>query len=348
MSQEKMPNRASRNGSRRTPTRRPASIAEALRAALPPVASGLMCFVIRDPILMPYVRAEMQFHLCAGTPIADVPVLAAEKLVALYASGSHDASIAEVLARGNLKAPSRADQIQVGRLPDCRVFDPSSNEGVHVTLSHLQVHGCVTAEQRIAGTHHDQMIDAYGRLDAGSRARNGLVALFVCCPLNTDLTLIRQLCDAVFVVDKCEPGPGASVAFAVTALSLESQYANGIGRTMYEISYQGSDWSSTTSVFIAAKAEDRAIWYARREGDYLETIGDWMGGADKSTVKRRQDLAALHPHTDVDITPPVDWRDDWFPFLGWNETSDGTGEGAEDGDEDEGDDVLHKTRKRVA
>ena len=311
----------------------PKNIAEAVRAALPPVESGVMCVIVRDATLMQHVRTVMQLHVCAGTPIADVPLMAADVLAALYGTGSHDASIAEVLASLNLKASPLPDQMLVKRLPNCRIFNPLSNEGVHVTLSQLHAESCVTAEQSIVGTPREEMIDAIGRLDAGSREQNGLVLLFLYCPPSTDPAWMRLHCDEVFIVDKCEPGPDASVAFSVTALSLESQHANGIGRTMYEIINEGSNWTWTASVFIAAKAEDRAIWFARREGEYLETIAGWMGGVDKSTVKRRQDLLALRIglDTDADIDPPDGWRDDWFPFLGWNDAGDGDGDDDDDG-----------------
>ncbi|OXI88268.1 hypothetical protein CFB50_06970 [Burkholderia sp. AU33423] len=302
-----------------------------MRAALQPVQSGVVCVIVRDATLMLHARVTFQSHMLSATSIADVPIMATETLTALYGSGSHDADIAELLVRHNADGSQRIDKLQIIRLDNCRIFKPLSNEGVHVTLKNLKDYGCVAAEQSIVGMPRDEMIDAINRLDAGGRNRNGIVLLFLSCSPNTEVTWLRQHCDEVFIVDKCEPGPGASIAYSITALSLESQHANGIGHSMYEISYQGSDWSSMSSVFIAAKAEDRAIWFARREGEYLETIAHWMD-IDKSTVKRRQDNLPLGTDVDADVDPPEGWRDLWFPFLGWNDPSD---ESDEDAAEDE-------------
>jgi hypothetical protein len=322
------------------PKRKLKNIVEALRAALPPVQHGVMCFVVHDVTLMLWARLLAQMHVLTAAPIADVPIGATENVSALYGSASREASLTEELVRSNANPSQLSNAQQVVRLDDCRIFHPTSNEGVHVTLSRLQAHGCVTAEQSIVGTPHDEMIEAIGRLDAGGRERNGLVLLFLYCPPSTDATWIRRHCDEVFVVDKCEPGPGASVAFSMTALSLESQHDNGIGRTMYEISYHSNNWSSKSSAFIAAKAEDRAIWFARREGEYLETIAEWMG-VDKSTVKRRQDNLPLRTDIDADVDPPEEWRDEWFPFLGWEYPED-------DGDDDTGADEPDNRPKRIA
>ncbi|WP_186133379.1 hypothetical protein [Burkholderia gladioli] len=297
------------------------NLAEVLRTALPPVQSGAVCVIVRDATLMLHARMTFQSHILSAASIADVSIAPIETLTALYGSGSHDADIAEVLVHHNGNASHRIDELKITRLDNCRVFKPLSNEGVHVTLQNLKDYGCIAAEQNIVGMPRDEMIDAINRLDAGSQKQNGIVLLFLLCSANNDATWLRQHCDEVFIVDKCEPGPGASIAYSITALSLESQHANGIGRTMCEISYQGSDWSSTSSVFIAAKAEDRAIWFARREGEYLETIAGWMG-VDKSTVKRRQANLPLSLDIDADVDPPDGWHDQWFPFLGWNDSDD--------------------------
>ena len=321
------------------PKNKPKNLAEVLRTALPPVQSGVVCVIVRDATLMLHARMTFQSHILSAASIADVPIAPIETLTALYGSGSHDADIAEVLVHHNGGASQRIDELKITRLDNCRVFKPLSNEGVHVTLQNLKDYSCVAAEQSIVGMPRDEMIDAINRLDAGSRKQNGIVLLFLLCSANNDAMWLRQHCDEVFIVDKCEPGPGASIAYSITALSLESQHANGIGRTMYEISYQGSDWSSTSSVFIAAKAEDRAIWFARREGDYLDTIADWMG-VDKSTVKRRQDNLTLSTDIDADVDPPEGWRDLWFPFLGWNDAED-------ESDDDAANDESSDRPKRI-
>lgn len=321
------------------PKNKPKNLAEILRTALPPVQSGVVCVIVRDATLMLHARMTFQSHMLSAASIADAPIMATETLTALYGSGSHDADIAELLVRHDGDASQRTNALKIIRLDNCRIFKPLSNEGVHVTLENLKDSSCVAAEQSIVGTPRDEMIDAVNRLDAGSRKQNGIVLLFLLCSANNDATWLRQHCDEVFIVDKCEPGPGATIAYSITALSLESQHANGIGRTMYEISYQGSDWWSTSSVFIAAKAEDRAIWFARRNGEYLETIADWMG-VDKSTVKRRQDNLPLSTDIDADVDPPDDWHDLWFPFLGWN--------GAEDESDDDPDEAASSDRpKRI-
>lgn len=314
--------------------KKPKNIAGALCAALPPIQRGVACFIVRDVSVMLHVRVLAQLHVLSSSPIADVPIMATQTVVAVYGSGSRDASFAEVLARSNANV-ERIDRLEIVRLPDCRIFNPLSNEGVHVTLSSLKTDGCVTVEQSIAATSHAETIDAIGRLDAGGRERNGLVLLFLYCPPNTDATWIRRHCDEVFVVDKCEPGPHASVAFSMTALSMESQHDSGIGRRMYEISYRGNNWLSTSSLFIAAKAEDRAIWLARRDGEYLDTIAGWMD-VDKSTVKRRLDLLPHRVDIDVNVGVADGWRDDWFPFLGWD-----------DGGSDAEQDVPDRRPKRI-
>lgn len=316
------------------PRKKITKIADALRVALSPVQSGVVCFIVRDVSLMLPLRLVVQLHVLSATPISDVPIMAKETVTSLYGSSSRDASLSDALARCAVNAPQQIDKLYHARVDNCRIFNPLSNEGVHVTLENLQDHGCVAAEHSIVGMPRDEMIDAINRLDAGSRKRNGLVLLFLSCPPNTDATWLRQHCDEVFIIDKCEPGPGASIAYSMTALSLESQHANGIGRTMFEISYQGTNWSSTSSVFIAAKAEDRAIWFARREGEYLETIANWMD-VDKSTVKRRQDNLPLSVDINAEVHMTEGWRDLWFPFLGWNDAG---GDGDDDAAEDESND----------
>lgn len=309
-------------------------IAEALCAASPPVQSGVMCFIVRDPTVMLHTRVMVELQVLSAAPIADVPIMATKAVTALYGSGSRDAGFAEVLASRKVKSSTRPDKPHVVRLANCRIFRPLANEGAHVMLEHLKDYGCVAAEQSIVGMPRDEMIDGINRLDAGSRERNGIVLLFLSCPPTYDATWLRQYCDEVFIVDKCEPGPGMSIAYSMTALSLVSQHASGIGRKMYEISEQGISWSSTSSAFIAVKAEDRAIWFARREGQHLETIADWMG-VDKSTVKRRQDSLPLSVDIEADVDPTEGWHDLWFPFLGWNVAED---EGDDDAAEDESND----------
>lgn len=316
------------------------SISEVLRGALTPVQTGVACFVVRDISVMLHARVLVQQRVLSGAAIADIQFSQPKTIAALYGSGSRGADLTDALVR-SYEDLEMAEKTQTVRLDNCRIYSPLCSEGVHVALSKLRAHGCISVEQNVPGVLRDEMTDAIGLLDHETRAKKALALVFLFCPSNTDAASLQKHCDELFIVDKCEPNPGASVAFSITALSLESQHGDAIGRTMYEIRHDEECWSSTSSVFIAAKAEDRAFWYARREGEYLETIAA-RAGVDKSTVKRRLDQLLVRTDIDADVDLNDDWRDEWFPFLGWLVDDDDRDE-----DDDSGDKITPCRPKRI-
>ncbi|MFK4442906.1 hypothetical protein ABH944_003015 [Caballeronia udeis] len=290
------------------------SIREVVREAIIKVGPCVMVFLVRESPQMLHVRSAIQRIAIDGGKVADLPMRRAATLNALYGEGQRDAELAEAFTHSDGSVQMNGEHLTIVRLAGCRRLTALSNEGIHVALEHLADNGYVTAEQSIDGTAREDIIDALARLDAGAKEKNGLVLLFLHCR-GDDAIWIREYCSELIVVEKCEPGPGASIAFSMTAMSLESQHSDGIGRTMCEVFQQNGRLMRRYAVFIAATAQDRAMWYLKREKESLSFIAELMD-INKATVMRRLKSLPLPPDVDANLDPPEGWRDEWFDFLG--------------------------------
>jgi len=289
--------------------------ARRVQIAFAPVGPGAIVLLVRKPAQMQDVRSVIESIALHGGKVADVPMRRVPSLKAMYGARSRDAEIAQALARFDARAHEIGERLSFVRLSDCRRFSALSNEGVHVVLDHLAEHGCVTAEQTISSGARDDTVDSLVRLDAGAKEKKGIVFLFVHCLDDADAMWMGDYCSELIVADECEPGPGASVAFSLAAMSLYSQHSKGIGRTMCEIVEQDGRRKQRHAAFIAATAQDRAMWYLKRERESLSFIAELMD-INKATVMRRLKSLPLPPDIDANLDPPEGWRDEWFEFLG--------------------------------
>ena len=308
---------------KKTITRPPAptNMTAFMRKTVTEVEPGVVLFVADDPNVVPYARVMVERAILERTPIADLPMPGAKALRALYSSDSRAADLAETLHRRSPPVRQITERHFCVRLPHCRNFSGMTNEGAHLLLEHLGDGECVTALHAVNGAVREEMAGVLGTLDNAAKARKGLVALFVHWPHANDIAWVRHHVREVILVDQCEPGPGALMAFSLTATSLENQHAWGVGRTMCEVSMTAGDLNFTQEIFVASTALDRAIWYLYREHETLNTIASLVG-LDKSNVSRRLNALPLPKDLDAEVNPCDGWREDWFPRLGLEAESD--------------------------
>ncbi|SDG97563.1 hypothetical protein SAMN04487926_101479 [Paraburkholderia steynii] len=317
---------------RRTSSRSPGTpvrIADAMREVIKPVNPGVMPVLLLDPSLALHARGAVEVSMLAGKKIADLPMPCITALKALYGNGSRDADFAQMIARTDGRPATITERLHVLTLADCRNINALSDEGIHIMLSQVGEKECVTAQQSVNSEPNPDIVDALVRLDAGAREKDAVVMLFLHCASGLDALWLQEYCHELIVVDRCEPGPGASIAFSIAAMSLHNQHADGIGKIMCEVFPQRSRWSRRYTTFIAASAQDRAMWHMRQEGDSLKDIAALMD-MHKTTAMRRLNDLLLSPGLEVKL--PDGWRDQWLPFLGLDVDD----EDADD-DEDSGD-----------
>lgn len=309
----------------------PANMTEFVRNAVTKVVPGVVLIAANDSSVVPYARMMAERAILECTPLADLPMPKVTVLHALYGAESRDADFAEALHRRGQPVRQLRERHSCVRLAHCRDFSGLTNEGAHLLLEHLGDGECVTAQHIVAGTAREELAGVLGTLDSAAKARNGLVVLFLCWPKSEDTAWMRHHVQEVILVDKCEPGPGALVCFSLTATSLETQHACGVGRTMCEVQADRNRWQFEQSIFVAAEALDRAIWYLHCENETVTTIASLVG-KDKSNVSRRLKALPLSKDLDTEIGPYDGWREDWFPFLGLDAETEADEEAEGDGE----------------
>ncbi|WP_152530585.1 hypothetical protein [Paraburkholderia dilworthii] len=312
------------------------SIADAMRDAITAVNPGVVPVLLLDPSLALHARAAIEVLMLAGKNIADLPMPRVAAVTALYGGGSRDADFAQTLARMDGRPRTTSERLHIVTLADCRNINALSDEGVHILLSNVGEGQCVTAQQLVSNKPDTDIVDALLRLNEGARDKNAVIMLFLHCATGFEALWLQDYCRELIVVERCEAGPGASIAFSIAAMSLENQHADGIGKKMCEVIQQHSRWSRRYSTFVAVSAQDRAMRYMRQEGDRLEDIADLMD-MHKSTVMRRLNDLSLSP--DLKFELPGGWRDEWLSLLGIDvddEDADDDGEDSDDLDGERG------------
>lgn len=300
----------------------------ALRESISAVKPGVMPVLLLDPTLTPHARATIEGLILASEKIADLPMPSVALLKALYGSGSRDADFANAIAQSDGRSAEVIARLRVKVLVGCRTLNAFCNEGSHLVQSNLANGGCVTTQQPIDREPSAETIEAYLSLDTGAREKNAVVVPILQCSKAKDGVWLEEYCRDLIVVDRCEPGPGASIAFSMAATSLETQHPDGIGKIMCEIFRTSSGWSRHFSPFIATAAQDRAMLCMRMEGDSYEKIAGAMGIDSRSTVMRRVKDLKLSPDFHIELSDG--WRDVWLPFLGLDTIKEGNGGKAAD------------------
>lgn len=293
----------------------------ALRESISAVIPGVMPFLLLDPTLTPHFRATIEGLILAGRKIADLPMPSVAMLNALYGSGSRDADFAKAIAQSDGRSAEVIARLRVKELAGCHTLNAFCNEGSHIVRSNLPDGGCVTTQQPIDREPCAEAIEAYLSLGTGAREKSAIIVTILQCSKAKDGMWLEEYCRDLIVVDRCEPGPGASIAFSMAVKSLETQHPDGIGKIMCEIFRTPSGWSRRFSPFIATAAQDRAMLCMRMEGDSYEKIAGAMGIDSRSTVMRRVKDLKLSP--DFHIELPDGWRDVWLPFLGLDTVKEG-------------------------
>lgn len=292
----------------------PVSMTDRMRKAITKIKPGVVLVAAHDSSVMPYVRMVTERVILEGKQLADLPMSYVNALHALYGANSRDADFAKTLHRCGPSARQISERYSCVPLAHCRDFSSLTDEGVHLLLEHLGDGACVTAQVTVTSVAREEMAGMLSKLDSAAKERNGLIVLFLHLPKSEDAAWMRRHAQEVILADKCDPGPGALVAFSLTATSLEYLHTWGVGRTMCEV-WAEDGWDFKQTIFVAATALDRAIWYLHCENETVTTIASLVG-KDKSNVSRRLKALPLSKDLDAEIGPYDGWREDWFPFLG--------------------------------
>jgi hypothetical protein len=275
-----------------------------------------MLLALTDASISLHARAAVEECALRGGRVADLPLRRPETVRALYGTGGRDWESAEKFASIDARKPELGKRMSFIQLENCGRFNALSNEGAHIVLENIDDRACITAEAAIDGTSRDQILASLQRIERGANDKQALVVLCLRCG-NEGVSWLSDHCRELIVVNKCEPGPRASSAFSMTAMSLESRHAEGLGRTMCEVKYRDNRLTRDFSPLIAPTAVDRCMWYLAREGEAFADIAEWLG-IDKGTVSRHLRAPMMLP-TDICgayFDPPEGWREEWFPFLG--------------------------------
>lgn len=268
---------------------------------------GLVLVTCTDPTLSAFALAAIANGILANCTVASLPVVPVSAITFVYAAGSRDAESIKSYASKHIQA----GKLQAKAIEDCRRLDSLCPGGVPHVTRYLTAGTCVLATAEHSAMKRDDAIAALVDLNAAAVERGALVIIFVQHTKKQDVTWLREYCATAIEVRKCEPGPGALVAFVLDNLTLASDHMLGIGRVMVEAFRDlGGNWTYRLEPFIAERAIIRLAWYLVHEGMTLRAI-EKIVGISASNISRGFQALLIQPKNAVGLAPPTGWRTRW-------------------------------------
>jgi hypothetical protein len=269
-------------------------------------AKGVVIVANSDPTVSAVAAAAVAHGIVVDHAVANLPVRAISQISFLRPSRPRGTVPLNAFASSAVKAKLR--DVTISHCPHLNPFVP---EGVHIVLNHLKPGECVFVQVENKNLT-DGAIVALAELNAQVEELGALLVIFVFHEKKQEMTWLREHCGVFVEVGKCEPGPGAQAAVALTNVSLSHWNPHGIGRVMVEAFLDANGvWTYRSEPFIADRAIIRLSWHLRFKGVTVEQIAKLIG-IHKSNVSRGIDSLLIPPDNTVGLVPPKDSRKRWI------------------------------------
>lgn len=270
-------------------------------------AKGVVIVTNSDPTVSAVAIAAVADGIVRNHAIADLPVRPISKIAFFHPSGSRAPVPVKAFVSKDIQA-----QVHMVPISHCHRFNPLVPEGMHILMSDLRPGECVFVQVECKDLTRDATIVALAELNAKVEELGALLVIFVFHTKKQDVTWLQEHCGVFVEVGKCEPGPGAQAAAALTNLSLSHWHPHGIGRVMVEAFLDANGaWTYRSEPFIAERAIIRLSWHLRFKEVTVEQIAKIID-IHKSNVSRGLDCLLIPPDNTVGLAPPRGSRRRWI------------------------------------
>lgn len=269
-------------------------------------AKRVVVVTVEDRSLLAMSIAAISYGIARSRIIADLPVDPVSTITILSPSASRVPEAVNTFTPEAVKAKLRT--LLMGH---CNTLNPLCPEGAHILSDQLKPGTCVVAYVEYGSLTRDEATGVLAHLNAVVEQVGTFVIIFVVCNKKQDTSWLRAYAGEFVEVTKCEPGPGAQAAIAVTNVSLADRHAQGIGRVMIETFVDSSGaYTFRSEPLIAERAIIRFAWCARNKGAKIEQIAKLVG-LNKSNVSRGLENLLVPPNNEVGMKPQKGSRGRW-------------------------------------
>ncbi|RKE24444.1 hypothetical protein B0G76_8331 [Paraburkholderia sp. BL23I1N1] len=268
---------------------------------------GVVLVTNSDPTDSAVAMAAVAHGIVCDDAIANQQIRHISNITFLHPSGRRALVPVKAFASSAVKAKLR--EVPVSH---CTNLNPLVPEGVHIVLNQLKPGECIFVQIDYQTVVRDVAIAALAELNVKIKELGAVLVIFVLHSKKQDVSWLQGHCGMFVEVGKCEPGPGAQAAVALTNVSLSSWHSHGIGRVMVEAFLEPDNtWSYRSEPFIAGRAIIRLAWCLCRKGVKLEQIAKVIG-IDKSNISRGLALLLIPPNNTVGLVSPKGCRKRWI------------------------------------